>query len=307
MTPAERDRAVAAAVRRMLRDQERLVRGTEAELVRLLKAAQQAIGAILADQPTDYERWSLPQLGAEIRRALAELGERGAAAGSSAIGAAWENGVGLVDAPLAAGGMRVAAVLPRIDVRQLQAMRAFVVDRIKDLSLDAANKITAEVGLVIIGARSSSDAIDAVKRILGESSRTRAATIVRDNLGRAYSYATQKRMEAATELLPGLQKQWRRSGKLRPRLHHDLADGQIRDVDKPFVLRPLGKPIVEIMHPREPSAPIEESINCGCTAIPFMKHWKVAHPGRTPGSPLLDNDGDETLAEILARQPRVPA
>jgi hypothetical protein len=32
-----------------------------------------------------------------------------------------------------------------------------------------------------------------------------------------------------------------------------------------------------------------------------MTHWQVTHPGRTPGSPLLDGD-DETLAEILARQ-----
>ena len=265
-----------------------------------LKESSRAIAEVLAAQPSEFERWSLPQLGAEVRQAMGEFGERGAARASSAIGRAWELGEHLVDAPIEAGGIRVSGMLPRIDTRQLQAMRAFVVDRIKDVGVEAGNKITAELGLVIIGARTPSDAIGAVQKILGESSRARAGTIVRDNLGRAFSMATQKRFEVAAETLPGLKKQWRRSGKLHPRLHHDLADGQIVDVDEPFILKPLGKRPVELMFPRDPAAPIEETINCGCVSIPIMEHWNVKHPGRTPGSPLLEDDGD-TLADVLER------
>jgi hypothetical protein len=307
MTPAQRNRAFVAARGRIVRAQTTHLSGTRDELARLLKEALGAIAAQLAAQPSDYERWSLPQLGAEVRRALNEFGERGAARASTAIGRAWQLGEDLVDAPLEAGGVRVAAVLPRIDTRALQAMRAFTVDRIRDIGLEAANKITAELGLVVIGARAPSDAIGAVSEILGAQSRERATTIVRTELGSAFSHATQLRMEGAAELLPGLQKQWRRSGKRHPRLHHDLADGQVVDVDKPFILKPLGRSPVELMYPRDPKAPVGERVNCGCQSIPFMAHWNVKHRGRTPGSPLLEDDGD-TLADVLARVPaRQPA
>jgi hypothetical protein len=307
MTPAERERLFARARARIVRGQTALMSATRDDLVRLLKNAQGAIAETLAAQPTEYERWSLPQLGAEIRRALGEFSEQGAARSSSAIGRAWALGEDLVDAPLEAGGVRVSAVLPRLDTQQLQAMRTFLVDRIKDVGVDAANKITAELGLVVIGARSASDAIGTVREILGEASRGRATTIVRTELGRAFAAATQARMEAAAERLPGLKKQWRRSGKLHPRLHHDLADGQVVDVDKPFILKPLGRAPVELMFPRDPSAPAAETINCGCVSIPFMEHWKVTHRGRTPGSPLLDGD-DETMNDVLERQrPKQPA
>lgn len=301
MTPAEREKLFARARARVAREQTGLMRGTRDELVRLLKEAERAIAAQLAAQPTEYERWSLPQLQRDVRRTMEDFAEQGAARVSTAAGQAWQLGEHLVDTPLEAAGARIASVLPRIDDRQLRAMRAFMVDRIKDIGTASANKITAELGLVVIGARSPFEAIKAVQQILGGSSRERATTIVRTELGRAFSHAAQLRMEAAAESLPGLQKQWRRSGKRNPRFHHDLADGQVVDVDKPFVLKPLGKPAVELMYPRDPAAPAGETINCGCQSIPIMSHWQVKHPGRTPGSPLLEDDGD-TLADVLARQ-----
>lgn len=305
MTPAERDRAFRRAVNQVVKDRTQLFRATRAELVTLLKAADGAVRLILAVAPSDYQSWSLPPLVRDIRRTLGDFGEQAGARIGSAAGRAWELGDELVDAPLQAAGVRISAA-PRIDVRQLTAMRAFMVDRIRDIGAQAANKISAELGLVVIGARSPSEAIGAVTRILGESSRERATTIVRTELGGAFSTATQARMLEDATILPGLQKQWRRSGKLHPRLHHDLADGQVQDVDKPFVLKPFGRPAVELMYPRDPRAPASERINCGCVAIPFMAHWKVSAPGRKPGSPLLDDDR-ETLADVLARPRRQPA
>ena len=300
MTPSERNRAFRLAVNQVVREQTGLLRATHADLVALLGAAARAVREILAGAPTDYERWSLPQLQREIRRALDELGDGSAARISAAAGRAWELGEDLVEAPLHAAGVRIQAPT-RIDVRQLVAMRAFMVDRIKDIAIQAANKITAELGLVVIGARSPSDAITAVTKILGEPSRARAATIVRTEVGGVFSIATQARMIENAQILPGLEKQWRRSGKLHPRLHHDLADGQIQDVDKPFIVRPFGKPAVELMHPRDPKAPASERINCGCVAIPYMAGWDVTTPGRKLGSASLDDS--ESVRDVLARQP----
>ena len=77
----------------------------------------------------------------------------------------------------------------------------------------------------------------------------------------AFSVATQERQTQAAEILPGLKKQWRRSGKVHSRTAHDLADGQIVDVDKPFMVGG-----VPLMYPRDPKAPAKETINCGCVS-----------------------------------------
>jgi hypothetical protein len=300
MTPAERERLFARVRGRILRDQVGLMTGTRDELFRLLKEAQAAIVEQLADQPTDYQRWSLPQLSAQIRQVMDQLARDAGGEIASASAKAWETGQQSLDEPLAQAGVRIATQLPQIDTRQLAAIRAFTVDRIKDIAADGANKIIAELGLVVIGARSPSEAIGAVKKILGEKSRDRARTIVRTELGRLYETAAHERRLEAAKILPGLKKQWRRSGKLHPRLHHDLADGQLRDVDEPFILTPFGKPRVELMYPKDPAAPAGETINCGCTAISFMASWEVKHPGRVPGSPLLDDA--ESVTDILARQ-----
>ena len=289
MTPAERALIFNRARARIVRGQTGLMRSTRDELVVMLRSAQRAIVDIMASQPSDYQRWSLPPLEREVRRALGEFGDQGGARISSAAARAWQLGEDLVDAPIEAAGVRVAGVLPRLDTRSLTAMRSFMVSRIKDIGTEAANSITSELGLVVIGARSPSEAISAVTEILGEPSRARATSIVRTELGRAFSSAGQSRMESAVEKLPGLKKQWRRSGKIHSRLHHDLADGQVVDVDQPFVLKPFGKPAVYLMFPRDPGAPAGETINCGCESIPYMDSWDVSSPGRKPGSPLIDD------------------
>lgn len=105
--------------------------------------------------------------------------------------------------------------------------------------------------------------------------RGRAIAIMRTEMGRAFSVAAQERMTLAREHVPGLRKQWRRSGKVHSRIAHDLADGQVRDVDKPFKVG-----TVSMHYPRDPKAPASETINCGCVSLPFMEDWTMSRPGR---------------------------
>lgn len=256
-------------------------RDARAEIVRLLNDALTRINATLAAQPSDYQLWQLAQLQREVRQTLADLGEQAAAGISDAAGRSWTAGQALIDSPLAAGGVQVAGLAPAIDTRQLFAMRAFMADRIKDVTLSAANKINSELGLVVIGAQSPSDAAGHITTVLGEQSRARATTIVRTELGRVFSVAADARLQQAGEFLPGLKKQWRRSGKAHARFHHDAADGQIKARDEPFVLHgPNGR--VTLRFPRDPAAPAGETINCGCESLPYMDSWNVTHPGRQP-------------------------
>lgn len=271
----EQERAFRKARNAAAQARTAILADTRAEVLRLLKLARERIQTVLAAQPTDYQQWYLPQLQREIERALAELGESSAAALSDAAGDAWRAGQDLVDDPLEAAGVRIAGVAPAIDTGQLLAMRAFMTDRIKDVSVQAANRINAELGLTAIGAQSVNDTVKRVAEILGEGSRDRAFTIVRTELSRAYAVAAQERLAAAAQVVPGLKKEWRRSGKLHPRPHHRDANRQIVDYDQPFTL--VGpKGIVKMMFPHDPAAPAGETINCGCIMLPRPTSFRLA-------------------------------
>ncbi|WP_322994045.1 ADP-ribosyltransferase [Castellaniella sp.] len=177
--------------------------------------------------------------------------------------------------------------MPALDPRLLVALKSFQTDRIRDISTTTVNRINMEIGQVALGVQ---DVFAAARKVedLIDAPRSRALSIVRTELGTAYSEAGQQRMEQAVQLgVKGLQKQWRRSGKIHPRVTHDLADGQIVDVDKPFLVGGI-----EIPKPRDPSIPIGERVNCGCQSLPYMRHWRVSTPGPKPYT-----------AEELARSP----
>jgi uncharacterized protein with gpF-like domain len=172
-------------------------------------------------------------------------------------------------------------------------MQTFMTGRIRDISVTIANRINTELGLVLIGAQSPGDAINALTRIFG-GQRERAITIVRTELGRAFSAAAQERMLAAKAQVPGLKKQWRHSDKVHPRPMHLAIDGQIREIDEPYT---LGNGVA-IMYPRDPSAPAAETINCGCESLPYMERWEMANPTTRPVS--------AELARALKSRGRIP-
>lgn len=280
MNDNERNKAFRKERTRIIKGKLTIQRNTFAEIERLLKLAATQINTTLAGTPTDYQAWNLPQLQNAIATAMDDIARLTQQTISSGANEAWQQGIDLIDKPVAAGGLEIAAVLPAIDTRQLIAMRSFMTDKMKDISMTIANKVNSELGLVAIGAKGQHDAITDIATIL-KSGRSRAITVVRTELGGAFSVATQARMTQASEYLPGLKKQWRRSGKIHSRIHHDAADGQIVDQDKPFSL--FAKTgTVQLMFPRDPAAPVGERVNCGCESLPYMDDWEVKNPGRVP-------------------------
>lgn len=294
----ERDKAFRAARRKALARRAQIQRDTAAEIERLLKLARQRIDTILAGQPTDYQRWRLPQLRREIDRVLAEMARDGAGALERGADLSFSAGRALVDEPLRAAGVELGVEFGRIDRRQLFAMRSFMTDRIRGISQRAAERINEELTMVVIGLQSPGDAIGKLAAIF-DGNRARALTIVRTELGRAFSTAAQERMTQAVTKLPALRKQWRRSGKRHPRLHHDEIDGQVREVNERF---DLGNG-VSILFPRHPDAPPSETVNCGCESLPYMASWDVATPGRRPltEQELADRDAGPPVRELLRR------
>lgn len=257
---------------------------TAGEIVRQLGLTLDRIDALMAAQPSDWQQWYLPQLRREVEQTIAQFG---ATAGEAMVAGAeesWGKGIDLVDMPLAEGpgggepGIRLEGMVPRLDRGQLLAMQHFLTSKMKDVSTVVANRVNQELGTVVTGISTPSEAATSIQGILGGATRKRALTIVRTELGRAFSTATQGRMTQARKAgVSGLKKQWRRSGKLHSRRTHDLADGQIREVDEPFLVG--GE---KIMFPRDPKASPKNTVNCGCTQLPYMDHWRVTHKGEKP-------------------------
>ncbi|MBE0596844.1 MAG: hypothetical protein IH614_06230 [Desulfuromonadales bacterium] len=125
-----------------------------------------------------------------------------------------------------------------------------------------------------------------------KSLEERAETITKLEMGRTFSQAQQAGMKAAAETVPQLQKQWWHAGHpKRPRLNHLAMHGQTQPVDKPFLLGSLS-----MMFPRDPKAPISETINCGCEHVPWMEAW-----GKDKKALPIYNERGE---EIARRGPR---
>lgn len=305
MTPSEKKRAFEKAQRALLRAQVGLLNDASAEIRGYLAQALTTIRSQLAGQPSDYQQWQLPQIEAEIERTLNATRNVSQAAAQRRIIESWAAGINAIDQPLIASRLIVAGMLPQISYRQLDAIKSFMTDRLRDATADAVNKINADLGLVMIGAQSPSQAVTNITTLLEGTTRERAVTIVRTELGRAYSVAGQARMSAAAELIP-MDKVWRRSGKPRQRVGHALADGQRVDANEKFKIADKDGVIVEMMYPRDPTAPAGETINCGCVAIAKPREWKSTTPDHVPfrADELANN---VPLRTIVAPKPFRPA
>lgn len=279
MTPEQK--AFAAALRERLADRGRNLLATERVVIGQLKALRGDVAQLLAAQPSDFNLWRLPQILAQLDSVLQGATTRAAGAADAGIRTAWQQGEDFIDKPLSAAGINVEATLPLLDVTVLTQLRSFVGLRLKDVGTEAATAIGRQLSLVTIGGQSPFDAIKAVHGILDTESPRRATTIVRTEVSRAFAMASDQRLTQAAARVPGLQKQWRRSGKLHSRANHDAADGQVVDAGKPFTLQ-TGEGPIQLMYPHDPAAPPAETINCGCVALPFKASWKVVNAGAKP-------------------------
>ena len=236
---------------------ESILRETEARVLRQLKNA-----------PTDWQLHHLPKVQKAIADALTEMEREMAAAMAEQTQLAVSMGQATISGPLAAAGISLD-LAPIISTRQVAATRFFQTDLIQGVAKRGLNKINMQMGLVISGAQTTTQAIDAVSLIL-QGDRGRAMTVVRTEVARAYGAASQEAKVEYRRFLPGLKKQWHMSGKLHPRRTHQAVHLQIRDVDKPFDVG--GE---ELMYPRDPKGSAKNTVNCGCESYSYMERWDV--------------------------------
>jgi uncharacterized protein with gpF-like domain len=259
-TPSERTAAFNAERRKQLQRLSRLQRNAVGEIEAQLEAAAREVVRLLSTAGSDWERKRLKALQREIEDALTAWRTQATEAASGTLRRAWSAGADLTTEPLAAGGVDFT---PRLNLRALAALQHGLTSKITGIGTHAINRINSEIAQVLIGTTPAAQAITNVQRILGGSVRRRARGIVYDEVGRAYSRASQDSLSEATTLLPGLKKRWLHSGKRRPRPDHAAAHGQTVPVNDPFVI--AGEPL---MYPRDPEASAGNTINCGCMSVP---------------------------------------
>ncbi len=280
-------RAFEQALLQTLRNRARLVTGVQADAAKRLKTLAGAMAALLAEQPAEWQQWQITDIQRQVQALIEGLEGDLTPAVDTALQTAWSLGQAAVDGPLAAASVQVEMYLPQLNPTVLTALRSFTAGRIKDLAAQAAGAVDQAIHLTVLGAQTPGQAINQVKAALGGTDAAtvqRARRIVNTSLGEAYAVAQQQRMEQSAELVPGLRKQWLRSGKIHSRWNHDAMDGVSVPVKEHFKVPTKGLGVfVKMLHPHDPKAPPGEVINCGCVARPWLDRWGLK-PGTGPFS-----------------------
>lgn len=241
-----------------------------ARVMKLLESARTEVAARVA--ATAWQAQHIPQLKEAVAGAIKGFKRQYLAGQTDALANVWNAGIDVVDAPLAAAGIRGLA--PELSRTALEILQGYSADFIDGLSAEALKKLNNAITMGIMGQQTPHQVMQQVSLnlgdtgILGQISR-RAETITRTEMGRVHSAAREARMkgvaEAGTDPAIKLQKQWIDSGKAHPREDHAALDGVVVDLDEDF---PGGRP-----YPHAPGLPAEEVINCGCTHVLVSKDW----------------------------------
>ncbi len=271
------DSRAEAARRAQLLRYTQLQRRQRELIIRALEESKAAVLKSLTGQPSDWQRYRLRTIEQAIDGALTRFQARQIGNWTEGVDIAWALGQSLVESPLTAAGF--SGAFNRLDDRLLTSIRTFMVRKISDITIAQRTAITAQLNLAATGGQPIGAAIAGISQVFA-GDRQRAITITRTELGRAHSAATYLRLKQAAERDPDLKKQWRRSGKLHSRQTHDHADGQVKEVNDWFLIG--GE---KMLYPRDPTASAKNTINCGCTMLPFKKSWAVVDPGPRPFTP----------------------
>lgn len=246
------------------------------DAIKLLTTAQNEIKVILKGTPTEWQVYHLSNTKSEIASVLKILQNRLGRIATTSSSRAWQNGIEMIDSPLAAAGMiNVVHNLPLIDINRIGTNKAFMLERLTDIPASIVGKINAQLGMVSIGATSRHDAINNITKLLSKGGKSRAQTILGTELGRMQEIATHERRKEAQKLIPGMKKEWRKSGKIHSRFNHDKAHGQIVKINEKFTITSSKGTKVKLDHPRDPKAPAAETINCGCYTRTRFNNWEV--------------------------------
>lgn len=264
----------SAAIKKALKEKDQgIISGEKAMLGILEELHRQVMAEIGKAALGSWDSFHLRQVLDSIEFQMARSSSAAQTTMTGLLDTAWGMGVATVDAPLAVAGIYTGYHLA---TSTLDVMKEYSNDYLKNLFGDAWYKVKGEITLGVIGGKSPQEVAAAIGKTMDagrfKDIATRAETIARHEMGTVYSQAGQMRMEQAAEHVPGLEKQWRHVGHPRaPRPTHAAMDGHHVPIGEPFFHGAGGFPL---MYPRQPEAPLEETMHCGCDSIPYHADWQ---------------------------------
>jgi len=273
------------ALKQIITDQEaRVITGQEAVL-RTLEEVRRQVALELLTAPADsFSSYRLTQTLNAIDEHLKQWAGLAGREIDAGIVSSWNAGKELLPTMMSTAGLGMGQF--NIPTSVLEQLQAFTWGKINGVAGETAAKIKAELTLGMLGQKTAQEvARDIVGdlptilplykgRAIFKSVAERAEVIVGTELGRAFSMASQKSMEAAADTLPKLQKMWLHAGHPKVgRQIHLLMHGQVREIGSPFYQAVSG---YGLQFPRDPKAPISEVIRCGCTHVPHHPDWGTA-------------------------------
>ncbi len=266
--------SVSAEIERIIKAKDALILSGFASMRDILKELRSQVQVELgASALSSWDAYSLKTTLNAIERRISDASGKAESEISGLTDRAWVMGAELVDAPISTSGIYVGFNISSSAIERL-AMKEFAGHITQNLYGDAWARIKSELTLGVLGGKTPQDVAKAIGLTIPGPSifasiEERAMVITKTEMGRTFSKATQSRMEEAASQVDGLEKQWLHKGHPRvARPYHLALNGLHIPVDEPFL---VGN--VAMMFPRDPKAPINEVINCGCDHVPYHSRW----------------------------------
>jgi len=263
---------VNSVIARIIKEKNTAIKsGTRAMLEILQKLQDEVLHELGQAAITEWDSYRLKQMLSSIEHQVENFEAKAKAEAEGFLEESWGLGRNLVDVPLGEAGIYTGF---HLSTSVLDTLKDFTFHKVEGLSNSAWDRIQSELTLGVMGGKTPQEVAKAIGKNLKDPSiftsiGARAEVITKTEMGRVFSQAAELRMEQAAEYVQGLEKQWRHVGHPKvPRPTHLEADGQHVPVDESFNIGG-----VPMMFPRDPAAPIDETINCGCDHVPYHARW----------------------------------
>lgn len=240
------------------------------ETLAMLENLRQEILSILGSSVTEYQRSQLSQIIVAIDNATSRFRDRYATQLAAAQDQGFNLGVKLADASQAT----LHVGIPFVSQEALEISKNYSADLVRNVTDATRGILTSEIRRGIL----TGQTLDQVMYRIGQNLdsgkfmgiKQRAETITRTEVNRIMSSSTWQRMQQMSQTVDGLQQQWDAANDARTRPAHHAADGQIVNIDQPFIV--AGE---ELRFPGDPAGSAENTINCRCRVIPYSAKWGV--------------------------------
>ena len=256
---------------------------TKAAAVQVRQLRRQILDSM--GSPEGWTATAMPRILKEISQAFDAWGDDLTANVHGAMGEAYKLGNESSQAFAVQAGAAGASVM-MINTEQLATLRTITAELLVTNKDKLKADVSRQVRSAFLGVQKPGEAIAAVSRIVpgirqpvrdkdGEviglrytGPAARAETIVRTELGRAFSVAQHDQLLELDKIMPDARKQWLTVIDGRTRQTHLAAHGQRVKVAQNFIVGGA-----RLMYPRDPSGPASEVINCRCSEVPWRESW----------------------------------